>query len=538
MRPMKRGAAWLAVAVVLVTAGAAVAYRAWAARLPYPICVMMAEHPVGEGRRARGVDKADIVFEWLDESGARQFLAVFTRDPGSPVGPLSPLSLGGLDLARPYGRVVCSGLGPDAGTYLRRYGGGPLVQESGQGYVNLREAARELRGPGQGVSPAPGWQLRRGTYTASGVPAPEVVAGRADGAEVFRWEWDGRWYRREVGGETVRTRAVVILFADETSGPLDSRDFPHGVLAGDGGRALLHAGGHEIAAAWTRRFGEVLVLEEGPGRPSPVPLPPGHTWVHVVAAGADYTVALHSGLPPGFQGTADCPARQVTRAWDLGSGRWLLEQRWVRDVLYWVWDSSTSGIEVVVGAADTARFSRLEEGKVVFLARGGSDCGAYRFPYLIVYDAREGRSREEALYLPLGQPVSFGRVGGWGQLLVDVSWETEGVSLDFRPRPGTVLAGGHWLPETSSAYDADTRELVLTFRKVALGHGIGAGQALRPAGESPVRGVGLRPLGDDLEVKVQLKDSGAWKWKADIEMLGGEGYDSTVRCRLSFRAAP
>ncbi|HHY94916.1 MAG TPA: hypothetical protein GX513_07890 [Firmicutes bacterium] len=204
------------------------------------------------------------MFEWLDEPGTRHFLAVFTHDPGSPMGPLSPLPVGGLDLARPNGRVVCRGLGPDAETYLRKSGGGPLVLETRQDHVNVREAARQLRGPGQGVSSTPGWQLCRGTYTASGVPAPEVVAGRADRTEVFRWEWDGRWCRREVGGETVRARAVVIVFADETSGPLGSRDFPHGVFAGDGGRALLHAGGHEIPAAWTRRTRGSASLRRGP----------------------------------------------------------------------------------------------------------------------------------------------------------------------------------------------------------------------------------------------------------------------------------
>lgn len=534
---MKGKAALLGLLLVLVAAAGVVAYRAWAAPLPYPICVMMAEYPGDREERPMGLDRADIVFEWVDESGAGRFLAVFTRDPGSPVGPVSPLSLGGLDLARPYGCVVCSGLGPDARAYLSSYRGDLLVQETGERYVRLREVARQLDRRGQDVSPATGWQLRRGSCRG-GAPAPEVVGGKADGTEVFRWRWDGRHYEREVGSETVRAQAVVILFADEGSGPLDSRDFPHGVLAGEGGRALLHAGGREIPIAWTRRFGEPLALEEGPGRPSPVPLPPGHTWVHVVPAKADYTVALHGGLPPGFRGTADCPAWQVTRAWDLGGGRWLLEQRWVRDVLYRVWDTSTSGMEVVVGAAETARFNRLEAGRAVFLARGGADCGAYRFPYLIVYDPREGRRWEEALYLPLGQPVTFGKAGAWAQLLVDVGFERDGVSLDFRPRPGIVLAGGHWLPETFSAYDADTGELVLTFRNVALGHGMTAGQVLRPAGESAVKGVRFRAAGDDLEVRVEMNETAPWKWKADIELLGGEGYASTVRCRLSFRTTP
>ncbi|MDI6894182.1 MAG: hypothetical protein QME70_06190 [Bacillota bacterium] len=350
--------------------------------------------------RLRGLGEADIVFEWLDEEGAPRFLAVFTRDPGFPVGPVSPLSRGGMDLARPYGRVVCAGLGPDAQEYARRYGGPPvLVQSTAARYVSVKEAVRQPAGSGQGGSPAQGWQLLRGRH-GGGAPAPEVVAGRADGTEVFRWHWDGRHYRREVGGATARVQALAVLFAEEGSGPLDSGAFPHGVFAGEGGRALLHVGGREIPVAWARRFGEPLVLEEGPGRPSPVPLPPGRIWVHIVGPQADYTVALHAGLPPGFRGTADCPAWQVTRAWDLGGGRWLLEQKWVRDVLYWLWDQSTSGMEAVVGVAETARFNRFEDGRVVFLARGGADCGAYRFPYLIVYDAREGGCWEEPLYVP------------------------------------------------------------------------------------------------------------------------------------------
>jgi len=242
-------------------------------------------------------------------------------------------------------------------------------------------------------------------------------------------------------------------------------------------------------------------------------------------------------LPPGFAGTDDCPRDQVTAVWDLGRGRWLLEQQAGRDTFYRVWDSSTSVLDIAIGAADTASFDRLEGGNVVFLARGGGDCGAYSFPYEIVYDPDSGKRTERPLYLPVKREVVFGKAHAWPQVMVRLSIEEDGVSFDFQPRAGAVLAGGHWLPETVSSYDEREKELVLTFRDVKAGRALVTGRVLRSSRASLVDHVLIRPAGSDLQVRIGVRPTVLWN--AGIKLLGGEGYSSTVRCRVLFvKAAP
>ncbi|MDI6894525.1 MAG: hypothetical protein QME70_07950 [Bacillota bacterium] len=76
---------------------------------------------------------------------------------------------------------------------------------------------------------------------------------------------------------------------------------------------------------------------------------------------------------------------------------------------------------------------------------------------------------------------------------------------------------------------------MLTFRDVASGQGVKPGLPLRPAGGLLLEHVVLRPIGDDLEARIKVKQQVTWN--AEIQLLDGDGYDSTVRCRLSFRPA-
>ncbi|MDI6894524.1 MAG: hypothetical protein QME70_07945 [Bacillota bacterium] len=397
------------------------------------------------------MNQAEIVFEWLDRSGGSQFLAVFTRQPRSTVGPISPLSLGGLDLARTYGRVICSSLRPDAGEFLNSHRlPGPAVYRPTDKYVSLGEVLSQMKRERWQVSPAEGWRLYRrdsssggpaAPYGRNGSPAPEVVARKLDGTEVFSWRWNGSYYQRRIHGERVGVQAVAVLFADEESGPFDSGNFPEGVFAGDLSRALLYVDGREIPVTWSRKFSQPLSLEEA-SRPVAVPLPPGRVWFHIVRPYADYTVELHC-LPPGFRGTRDCPAWRITRVWELGNGRRLLEEKESPDsVVYWLWDPAGPALEAIVGNDDNARLRRVEDSRLVFSARGGGESGALEFPYEIIYDLETGKRHERSLYLPVYQEVVFGK-HAWPQVLTRVVFEGDGVSFEFRPKPGTVLAGFH-----------------------------------------------------------------------------------------------
>ena len=237
--------------------------------------------------------------------------------------------------------------------------------------------------------------------------------------------------------------------------------------------------------------------------------------------------------PPGFAGSAECPREQVSRSWHLGGSRWLLEQQDGYDVTYWVWDSSSGALEVAVPFVETARFDRLSPGGPVFVARGGGDAGAYDFPYELVYDPQARSLTRRPLYLRCDRRVEFGK-DGWPQVLAKVGFDENGVSFDFRPREGAVLAGGHWLPLVVSSYDREARELVLVFRQVEVSAGTAG--VLRPdSAGCPVARVTLRPGGGNLEARIALR----WPalWRAEVLSLGGEGYSSTVRCRVLVRQA-
>lgn len=237
--------------------------------------------------------------------------------------------------------------------------------------------------------------------------------------------------------------------------------------------------------------------------------------------------------PPGFAGSAECPREEVSRSWHLGGNRWLLEQQSGYDVTYWVWDSSSGALEVAVPFVETARFDRLSPGGPVFVARGGGDTGAYDFPYELVYDPGARSLTRRPLYLPWDRRVEFGK-DSWPQVLAKVGFDENGVSFDFRPREGAVLAGGHWLPLVASSYDREARELELVFRQVEMSAGIAG--VLRPdCAGCPVDRVTIRYGEGNLEAGIALR----WPalWRAEVLSLGGEGYSSTVRCRVLVRQA-
>ncbi|MBC7104673.1 MAG: hypothetical protein H5T97_01890 [Firmicutes bacterium] len=184
---------------------------------------------------------------------------------------------------------------------------------------------------------------------------------------------------------------------------------------------------------------------------------------------------------------------------------------------------------------ETARFDRFEGSCPVFVARGGGDTAAYDFPYELVYDPGAKALARRPLWLLCDCRVEFGK-GSWRQVLAGVGFDAEGAWFDFRPREGEVLAGGHWLPEAVSSYDAGAGELVLVFRDAEAGSGVGVERPLRSEEPGcPVGEVVLRLTGVGLETRLAVRAPALWR--AEVLLLGGEQYSSTVRCRVLVRQA-
>ncbi len=108
--------------------------------------------------------------------------------------------------------------------------------------------------------------------------------------------------------------------------------------------------------------------------------------------------------------------------------------------------------------------------------------------------------------------------GEWPQVLAKVGLTKAGLSFDFRPREGAVLAGGYWLPLVASSYDREARELVLVFRRVEVSAET-AGALRRDCAGCPVDRVTLRPGGRNPGAGTALR----WRalWRAEVLSLGG-----------------
>lgn len=252
------------------------------------------------------------------------------------------------------------------------------------------------------------------------------------------------------------------------------------------------------------------------------------------------TLTWLPGAPPAFTGTADAPRRLVTSAWPVAAGLWLFERTEGIDTGFWLWNERDGELKTIVGFIENARFRGVDgDGRLYFRAIGGDDTGHFRFPYTLSYDLATGQLERGALYLPLEEAVTFGKSWAWSQAIVGVAFEGNAVRLDFQPRPGEVLAGGHCLPRTEAAYDAGAGELVLLFRRVSVGPGVQGGTDILPptggAGAgSLVKKVIVEAVGEDLRVRVAL--SGASMYTAETTGRTGGEYASTISCQVTFRA--
>ncbi|NPV71709.1 MAG: hypothetical protein HPY55_13875 [Firmicutes bacterium] len=248
-------------------------------RLPYPVAVVVSEYPK---KPIKGIEDAEVVYEWIEWDGSTSLLVVFTRRPRSDVGPLGPMWVGTAHLAYSCGNVVCGTTLPEADE-LSRSQEYPLSTISGVNgdYIAPGRLVARMKEQRYRVVPEEGHLVHRGMLKVEGNHAPAVVGRRNDGAEVFRWTWDGRCYQREVGDARVRVSSLVVL---HTGGGHDEcGSFPDGFFVMDGGRAVVFARGQRVEASWSRLSptAPVRLEKDGLGQ---ISLPQGRLWFHIVTS--------------------------------------------------------------------------------------------------------------------------------------------------------------------------------------------------------------------------------------------------------------
>lgn len=137
---------------------------------------------------------------------------------------------------------------------------------------------------------------------------------------------------------------------------------------------------------------------------------------------------------------------EVKKLWRVGEHRFLLEHVWNMDYSYFLCDAETGEKDLIVDFMENARFKEARNNELVFVAKGGGDCGDYSFPYLLRYDVESKKLYREELYLT--RSVAFGASGSWEHVFKGVSFKDGAVALELAVAPEQVLAGGHKRPFT------------------------------------------------------------------------------------------
>jgi hypothetical protein len=259
------------------------------------------------------------------------------------------------------------------------------------------------------------------------------------------------------------------------------------------------------------------------------------------------------------------PDGELYQAWAIGDRFLLLEQAQGLDNAFFLYDRSEKDAKCIIGFTENAGFEGVEEGKIIFTAKGDGDCGDYAFPYRLVYDPESGdAAQRQALFVPVGQGVAFGTAGAWRQELFQVETRHTELVFGFKPQKGQVLAGGHKRPLTTIDYDPAARELVLHFYNVEPSTEVIPGKTVPVSGHRFIAEYrieafpgGCEPenpslLAQDLPYGLNITDTGALKVLPSIKVflkLDGEpsysivslayydngGYESTLKHILSFK---
>lgn len=130
---------------------------------------------------------------------------------------------------------------------------------------------------------------------------------------------------------------------------------------------------------------------------------------------------------------------EVQGIWKVNEDTVLVEQVWYWDYNYYLCSRKQNKCELIVGPIESARFEGTDGERIVFIAKGGGDCGDYSFPYLLTYDLAQGELARSAMFLQ--RDVAFGS-SGWRHLLKGIELTRDGLLINMEVAKDQVLAGG------------------------------------------------------------------------------------------------
>ena len=263
---------------------------------------------IADARPQAGIGHADVVYEEFTE-GITRFIVVFQSDDAAAVGPVRSVRPADPTIIGPLGGVLAFSGGSPAAVAVAADSPLTLVTEADTGVMYRRPgrvAPHNLYTSTDGLfsRAAPGTPppkrfadfLHDGqSFTGPGavpvahlgvVPAPYVSAG---------YDWDpasGTWLRSTDGRDHVLEdgrigpTTVMLQFTPyAVFGPDDKVMYPEVLGTGD---VWVFAAGQMVQGTWSKPTADaVTTFKDANG--NPIVLPPGQTWVHLVAPGTPVT---------------------------------------------------------------------------------------------------------------------------------------------------------------------------------------------------------------------------------------------------------
>ena len=263
---------------------------------------------VAEARHQAGVLAADVVYEEFTE-GVTRFIAVYQSNNAEVVGPVRSIRPADPVIATPLRGVLAFSGGSPGAEAVARAAPLTLVTETDlevmyrrPGRVaphNLYTSTAGLysRMPAEARTPPPFAQFLREGQAFTGPEAMPVSSLHLVPADyvVADWDWDaaaGAWMRSTDGGRHLTEEGPVapttvivqftqyVLFVDD-----QSVIYPEVVGSGD---VWVFAAGSLVRGTWSKASPDaVTTFTDSTG--APIVLPPGQTWVHLVAPGSSVT---------------------------------------------------------------------------------------------------------------------------------------------------------------------------------------------------------------------------------------------------------
>ena len=260
---------------------------------------------VAEARPQAGVRAADVVYEEFTE-GVTRFIAVYQSNNAEVVGPVRSVRPADPVIVTPLGGVLAFSGGSPGTEAVARAAPLTLVTETDLEVMyrrpdrvaphNLYSSTAGLysRMPAEAGAPRPFAQFLREGQAFTGPEAMPVSTLHLVPADyvVADWDWDaaaGAWMRSTDGGRHLTeegpiapTTVIVqftpyVLFLDDYS-----VIYPEVVGSGE---VWVFAAGSLVRGTWAKASPDAVTsFTDSSG--APIVLPPGQTWVHLVAPGS------------------------------------------------------------------------------------------------------------------------------------------------------------------------------------------------------------------------------------------------------------